>query len=137
MRHQGRVALITGAASGIGRAIAFRLAQDGARLALLDRNPEVMATADKAGQAGCAFVVDVADTSAVESAIREVEAKIGPVDVLVNGAAIVDHIAPLAKMKPERWRDEIGVNLSGPFNTIRVVAPGMAARKWGRIVNIS
>ncbi|MBM3557217.1 MAG: SDR family oxidoreductase [Alphaproteobacteria bacterium] len=69
--------------------------------------------------------------------MREIEAKIGPVDILVNGAAIVDHIAPLAKMKPERWRDEIGVNLSGPFNTIRVVAPGMAARKWGRIVNIS
>lgn len=137
MRHEGRVALVTGAASGIGRAIALRLAREGAALALFDRDANISQVA--AGLAGPngAWTLDVADWQAVEAAMQEAAGRLGPIDILVNAAAIVDHVAPLAKMNPERWRQEIAVNLGGPFNTIRVAAPAMAARGWGRIVNVA
>lgn len=140
MERQGRVALVTGAASGIGRVTALRFARDGMRLALVDRQPAVERVAAEAtalGAEALAWTLDVADEKAVETAVGEVERRLGPVDCLVNAAAIVDHIAPLGKMKPERWRQEIAVNLGGPFNTIRAVAPGMAARGFGRIVNVA
>jgi NAD(P)-dependent dehydrogenase (short-subunit alcohol dehydrogenase family) len=140
MRHDGRTALITGAASGIGRVTAFRLARDGARLALFDREPTVVQVAEGIAATGArarAWVVDVADAAAVEAAVGEASAACGAIDILVNGAGIVDHVAPLARMDPDAWMREIAVNLGGPFNLIRVIAPGMAERGWGRIVNIS
>jgi NAD(P)-dependent dehydrogenase (short-subunit alcohol dehydrogenase family) len=140
MQHNGRLVLITGAASGIGRATALRFARAGARLALFDRQSAVEQTAADARALGVearAWIVDVSDANAVEIAVTQVFAALGEIACLVNGAAVVDHIAPLAKMEPEAWAREIGVNLGGPFNLIRVVAPGMADRGWGRIVNIS
>jgi NAD(P)-dependent dehydrogenase (short-subunit alcohol dehydrogenase family) len=140
MEQRGRVVLVTGAASGIGRVTALRFARDGARLALMDLQPwveRVAAEATALGAQALAWTLDVADEDAVEAAVSEIERRLGPIACLVNAAAIVDHIAPLEKMKPERWRQEIAVNLGGPFNTIRAIAPGMAARGFGRIVNVS
>lgn len=140
MRHTGRLVLITGPASGIGRATALRFAREGARLALFDQQPAVEQTAADARKFGVeaqAWIVDVSDAAAIDAAVAQVCATLGEIACLVNGAGIVDHIASLAKMKPEAWTREIGVNLGGPFNLIRAVAPGMAGRGWGRIVNVS
>jgi NAD(P)-dependent dehydrogenase (short-subunit alcohol dehydrogenase family) len=138
--HSGRLVLVTGAASGIGRATALRFAREGAQIALFDRSPTVEQTAATIVQAGGdarSCIVDIADAKAVDAAVAEVSSSFGAIACLVNGAAIVDNIAPLQLMKPEAWSREIGVNLGGPFNLIRAVAPGMAERRWGRIVNIS
>ena len=140
MQHTGRLVVITGPASGIGRATALRFAREGARLALLDRQSAVEQTAADARNIGAealAWIVDVSDAMAVETVVAQVCALLGEIACLVNGAGVVDHIAPLAKMKPEAWAREIGANLGGPFNLVRAVAPGMADRGWGRIVNIS
>lgn len=140
MQHQGHLALITGAASGIGRVTAQRLAEDGARVVVVDRHPDVMQVAAQLclmGHSAIGRVMDVSDSDAVQLAVEALQAAEGGIDILVNGAAIVDHIAPIAKMNPAKWAQEIAVNLGGPFNLIRVVVPGMAERGWGRIVNIS
>lgn len=140
MQHTGRLVLVTGAASGIGRATALRFAREGARLALFDLQSAVEQTAADARNIGAearAWIVDVSHATAVDTAVAQVCATLGEIACLVNGAGVVDHIAPLAKMKPEAWAREIGVNLGGPFNLVRAVAPGMADRGWGRIVNIS
>jgi NAD(P)-dependent dehydrogenase (short-subunit alcohol dehydrogenase family) len=140
MAQSKRTVLVTGAASGIGRVTALRFAGAGMRLALLDRQAALERVAAEAAELGAqaqAWIVDVADWPAVQAAAGEIEQRLGPVECLVNAAAIVDHIAPLARMKPERWAEEIAVNLGGPFNTIRAIAPGMAARGFGRIVNVA
>lgn len=140
MQHTGRKALVTGAASGIARTTALRLAREGASMALFDLNPAVMDVAAEiraqGGQAK-AWCVNVADTAAVETAVADVQVDVGVMDILVNGAAIVNHIASIAKMKPDAWMNELAVNLGGPFNLIRLLAPRMAEQGWGRIVNVS
>lgn len=140
MQHDGRLVLVTGAASGIGRATALRFVREGARLALFDRSPSIERTAAAAAELGGIAqwrTVDVADADAVGAAVSEVISLLGPISCLVNGAAIVDNIAPLPEMTPQAWSREVGVNLGGPFHLIRAVAPGMIERRWGRIVNIS
>lgn len=140
MQHPGRLALVTGAASGIGRVTALRLMREGARVVLVDLAPAVQDLADQArsqGKPAWARTLDVSDAQAVQACVEEVQANCGAIDLLVNGAGIVDHVAPLGKMKPARWEREIAVNLGGPFNLIRLIAPQMAQRGWGRIVNIS
>lgn len=140
MQHLDRLAVITGAASGIGRVCALRLSREGARVVLVDLHPAVQGVADQikaGGKEAWAHIVDVSDSTAVQACMEAVQVNCGAIDILVNGAGIVDHVAPLGRMKPARWEREIAVNLSGPFNLIRVIAPGMADRGWGRIVNIS
>lgn len=140
MKHHGRLILVTGAASGIGRATALRFAKEGARLALFDRSPSIERTAAEVAELGGVAqwrTVDVADADAVDTAVSEIVSSLGPISCLVNGAAIVDNIAALPQMTPQAWSREVGVNLGGPFHLTRAVAPGMMERRWGRIVNIS
>jgi NAD(P)-dependent dehydrogenase (short-subunit alcohol dehydrogenase family) len=81
--------------------------------------------------------LDVADAEAVVRGATEIAAALGPIDVLVNNAGIVNNIARIADMKPEAWEHELRVNLSGAFHTVRAIAPAMAARGWGRVINIA
>jgi NAD(P)-dependent dehydrogenase (short-subunit alcohol dehydrogenase family) len=155
----GRVALVTGAARGIGRAIALELARCGAAVAVADLHPapfrgeryfrlrqrfsgddEAVPTAEAARELGVAALelqLDVADAAAVEHAARAVETELGPIDVLVNNAGIVNNVATIAQMGPEAWDHELRVNLSGAFHTVRAIGPGMAERGWGRVINVS
>lgn len=131
----GRVALVTGGASGIGRAIARELGGRGARVAVVDLNePAAIATAaDLPGAVGIAC--DVADPASVETAVAEARRALGPVDILVNDAGL-QHVAPIETFPIDRWRYLIDVMLVGPFLLTRAVLPDMYARGWGRIVNL-
>lgn len=136
----GRTVIVTGAASGIGRATADVLAARGARVGLVDIDAlveRVAGTMRASGAAVCAVRADIAQVSAVVSAVQAVETALGPADGLVNNAGIVNNIAPLEKMAHAAWEREIAVNLTGAFNLIRTVIGGMRERRYGRIVNVS
>ncbi|MYE19971.1 MAG: SDR family oxidoreductase [Rhodospirillales bacterium] len=133
---KGRVAVVTGAASGIGRATAKRLGADGAALELWDAAAEGLAeTADSTG--GTATVLSVADDDAVAAAAAAATERHGRVDILVNCAGIAGDIAPVAEADPAEWRRVIEVNLTGTFLCCRAVVPHMVRSGYGRIVNIA
>jgi NAD(P)-dependent dehydrogenase (short-subunit alcohol dehydrogenase family) len=141
-RLDGRVAIVTGGARGIGGAITTALAGDGATVAVLGIAPDRERTETlRASLNGTAkliefFEADVADPHACEAACRAVAEKYGKIDILVNNAGITkDHTA--RKMTVEEWQAVLNVNLSGPFFMIKAVLDGMLDRKYGRIVNIS
>jgi 3-hydroxybutyrate dehydrogenase len=123
----GRVALITGAASGIGAACAEALAGAGARVLLLDRDEKVRDAARNLG--GDSLVVDLTDTAAV--AQLELAA-----DIVVNCAGI-QHVAPVEDFPPEQFHRILMLMVEAPFLIVRAVLPGMYAKNWGRIVHIS
>jgi NAD(P)-dependent dehydrogenase (short-subunit alcohol dehydrogenase family) len=140
MRLDEKAALITGASRGLGRAAANYLAELGADIAILDIDDQAAATAQEIQSLGRKAIfrqTDVSDNQAVREAVASVEEELAPIDILVNNAGIVKNIAPISRMAPEAWQKELGVNLSGPFNLIQAIAPGMAERGWGRIINIS
>lgn len=140
MGMQGRGIVITGAARGIGRACAQELARQGAKVGLLDVNEAVRAAAEELAAQGytAAWTLgNVADPEQVRRGVEHLGAALGTIDGLVNNAGIVNNIAPLAKMTQEAWQRELAVNLTGAFNMIQAVIGPMAARGWGRIVNIS
>ena len=133
---KGRAAVVTGAASGIGRATAKRLGADGAALELWDAAAEGLAeTADSTG--GTATVLSVADDDAVAAAAAAAAERHGRVDILVNCAGIAGDIAPVAEADPAEWRRVIEVNLTGTFLCCRAVVPHMVRSGYGRIVNIA
>jgi len=132
---RGRVAWVTGAASGIGRAIAYKLAAQGAGVGVIDLNEQAaLAVAEELG--GAAVACDVSDAEAVRNATRELEQRLGPPDILVNAAGI-PHGEPVAGHDEAAWRRVLDINLTGPFHTTREVLAGMMERGYGRIVNIS
>jgi len=136
----GRIALVSGAARGIGRAIALRLARDGADVGLIDVNPEIEETARlvrDTGQRAQAVRADIANATDARAAVARIAAELGAIDLLVNNAGIVNNIATVEKMSDEAWAGEIGVNLTGAFNLVRATVGSMAERGFGRIVNIS
>jgi beta-ketoacyl ACP reductase len=125
-------ALVTGAARGIGRAIAGRLAADGWTVAACDRDESVAAPSG-----GRALVFDVTDAEAVADAFSSAESSLGPVEAVVANAAIVDNIADADRLSPEAWRREVDVNLTGAFLTVQPAIAPMRSRGAGRIVVIS
>jgi len=140
MLLEGRTALVTGAAGGIGREIALVLADEGARVAVLDRLADVESTAAdirKLGRDSTAAVVDLSKPAEIERGLAALRASFGEIDVLVNNAGILDNVAPLGRMSDEAWDEELAINLGAAFRLIRALAPRMAERKWGRIVTIS
>ncbi len=139
-RLEGKVALVTGGARGLGLSMATALAEAGADVALLGRSLEA-AEASAAGIAGAtgrrarAFAADVTRAADVRRAITEVEGSLGPVDVLVNSAGV--NIRGLsAELSEADWDTVIDINLKGTFLCARAVGPGMASRGWGRVINM-
>lgn len=136
----GRVALVTGGGRGIGRAVALALARAGASVAVAARTvPEIEAVAAELqalGRRSYFFPLDVADRRAVAAAPAEVERALGPVDILVNNAAI-RLSRPVLRTADEQWEGVLAVNLTAPFLLTRACLPGMLDRRWGRIVNVA
>lgn len=135
-------ALVTGAARGLGRALAEHLAGQGASVAVLGRSTEsldpVLAAIRATGARGTAVVADVTDLSAVTAAVAAAEAELGPLDLVVNNAGLIDDTeVPFWETDPDRWWAVVETNLRGPANVDRAVLPGMVARGRGRIVNIN
>jgi NAD(P)-dependent dehydrogenase (short-subunit alcohol dehydrogenase family) len=131
----GQVAIVTGAAQGIGAAIARRLAAEGARIAVFDLNGDgARLLADELG--GSAHVVDVTDEQAVNDAVAAVVSEYARVDVLVNNAGIYPYI-PFEELTFAEWRRVLATNLDATFLCSHAVAPHMRQRGYGRIVNLS
>ena len=132
-----RVVLVTGAASGIGRAVALRLGDEGCRVAAIDLNLEgVRATAAEIGESACALQADVSYLSAMREAVAATEAALGPVDGLVSCAGW-DRVQPFVESTEETWDRVIAINLKGVIACTRAALDGMIARGSGAIVNIS
>ena len=132
--------LITGAARGIGQAMALVMAGEGADIGLVDRLPEVEETAVAVREKGCRVefqTFDISKQDQVREGVQQIREKLGGIDVLINNAGIVNNIAPLTKMTHEAWNKEISVNLTGAFNMIKEVIEPMIELKWGRIINFS
>jgi 2-hydroxycyclohexanecarboxyl-CoA dehydrogenase len=136
----GRVAVVTGAASGIGLGVARRLAADGHSVALLDRDgPQANQAVDEltaAGARAASYEVDVADRDALQAVYAAVRKDLGPITILVTSAGI-EAFDPVADITPEKWDRIIAVNLTGTFTCMQLAVPDMVAAEWGRIVTIS
>jgi NAD(P)-dependent dehydrogenase (short-subunit alcohol dehydrogenase family) len=142
MQHlEGRVALVTGGGRGIGRGAALALAELGASVAVLARSAdEVGVVADAISARGgraTGLTADVANASAIATAISMIESAFGPIDILINNAAILGPITSTASSDPAAWAQTITINVIGAYCCLRALLPGMLARGWGRIVNIS
>jgi len=132
-----RVALVTGAATGIGEAIARLLAREGARVFLLDRDGAgVRAAADSIGDFAQAFAADVRKPSEIAAAVQAAMAQFGHIDILVNNAGIFPR-QPFLEMTEAQWDEMQDVNLKSMFHTHRLVLPHMFAQRAGKVVNIS
>jgi len=132
----GRVALVTGGTRGIGEAISKALKADGYDVAATYAGNDEKAAAFTAETGIKTYKWNVADYEASKAGIAQVEADIGPIDVVVANAGITRD-APFHKMTPEQWNEVIGTNLTGVFNTVHPVWPGMRERKFGRVIVIS
>jgi 3-oxoacyl-[acyl-carrier protein] reductase len=161
----GRVALVTGGSRGLGRADALTLARAGADVAIVDllvesdtsmeaaervggfalvakeqglvHTEETSAEILAMGRRSLAIKCDVTDREQVTAAVERTVAELGAVDILINNAATLDHVAQFHDQSPELWERDLRVNLSGAFNCAQAVWPHMKERRWGRIVNIA
>jgi 3-oxoacyl-[acyl-carrier protein] reductase len=134
---QGRVALVTGGAQGIGEAIATRLAADGAKVALLDLNADaVEATAGRIGGGAIGIGADVSKVDEVQAAVDRVVAEFGSLHILVNNAGVLrDNM--LFKMSEDDWDTVMNVHLKGAFLCSKIAQQHMVTAKYGRIINMS
>jgi len=134
---QGQVAVVTGGAKGIGRGIAARLAQEGARVVVWDRDVDAF-DAVEAGFAPFALeLVDVADFASVERGFAATMARVERLDILVNNAGVNGPVLPVWEYPPDAWDRVLQVDLTGVFYCCRVAVPTMRKAGYGRIVNVS
>ncbi len=134
----GQTAIVTGAAEGIGEAVAARLARAGATVAVADRNEAgARASAEKIGAGAIAVALEVSDRSSVEQMVQTVLDRTGRIDILVNNAGIGGRAAPLWEQTDEHWNACLAVNLTGVFYCCRAVIQHMRTRRYGRIVNVA
>jgi NAD(P)-dependent dehydrogenase (short-subunit alcohol dehydrogenase family) len=133
-----KAAIVTGAASGIGAAIAEAFAAKGARVALLDMNFDAASIkADHLGNGAKAFVCDVTDSNSINAAVAAVNDSFGSIDILVNSAGIVD-LAPAGELSQTAWQRTLDVNLTGSFLIAQAVGNAMIkAARGGRIINLA
>lgn len=136
----GKVAVVTGGGSGMGRAIAIRLAEDQAKIAIWDLNAEGAAETARliteAGGQAIAITADCANKDAIRKAAEQTRAELGPITILVNNAGIVSFY-PYMEIPEDVWDRMIDVNLKGPHLCCREIIPDMLAAGWGRIINIT
>ncbi len=129
-RFSGRVALVTGGASGIGAAVAQRLHDEGARVASLD-------VEDESPNGVLALAGDVSSSAEVAAAVTTTRTELGPIDILVCSAGVPGASLPTVEVTDEEWRRVMGINADGVFFCNRAVIPGMVERGYGRIVNVA
>lgn len=140
---ENRIALITGAGRGIGRAIALAYAEEGARLALTARTvselEEVVGLIRSRGGSASAFPADLADRAVPKRLVADVEKSLGPIEILVNNAGIGSSAGPkpVVEFDDEFWELTLKVNLTAPYLLSKAVLAGMIARKWGRIIMVA
>ena len=139
MKLEGKVAIVTGAASGIGQAMALRFAKEGARVMATDVNESgvngTLETIRAEGGSGLAFIGDIGDRDCVKTLVAQAEAEFGAVDILCNNAGVLDALTPLAECEDDMWERVMRVNLTGPMMACREVLPGMIERGGGAILN--
>ena len=123
MRFSGRRAVVTGGASGIGEAVAKRLAAEGGNVAVWDLNGGIK--------------VDISDFASVEKAVKETVKQIGGIDILVNSAGVTGPTVPVAEFPIDGWQQVMAINVNGTFFTNRAVVPHMIQQDYGRIINIA
>lgn len=140
MRLENKVAMITGAAAGLGLATAHKFAQEGAKVVIVDLTEELVKRAEKeiTDKSGIAFgiVGDVTSNVAMKDVVAKVVEKFGTVDILVNNAGVTRD-AMSYKMTEAQWDTVIAINLKGPFNCAQAVIPTMREKMYGKIINIS
>jgi 3-oxoacyl-[acyl-carrier protein] reductase len=163
---KGKTALVTGAARGLGRAIALALGRAGADVAFTDillegqdhdteklgrysvlaghfaKQGEVKTRSGaqeirSMGLHSCVFKMDVTDLDEVGRVVQAIEAELGTIDILINNAAVMDNLGKFDEQQPERWQRDLDVNLTGAYNCSKAVWRGMVKKEWGRIINIS
>jgi NAD(P)-dependent dehydrogenase (short-subunit alcohol dehydrogenase family) len=137
---EDRVAIVTGGAQGIGRAVVERILASGGKVCIWDRDgPLLKAAVEEIGEPERVegVAADIADLPGVEHAVAATRDRFGKIDVLINNAAIVGPNAPTWEYPPEAFRDVVNVGLIGTFHCCRAVVPGMIAANYGRIVNLS
>src|SRR5579859_3230581 len=137
----GDVALVTGAGRGIGKAIPVALAIAGARVVLTARSAseidQTLAEIESSGGQALAVPADVSTPAAVASLVDRAQVKVGTIRVLVNNAGVLEPVALLWEVDPDKWWHSVEINLRGPFLCMRAVLPGMIARGRGRGVNLA
>ena len=141
MKFERKIALVTGASRGIGRATAIKLANEGADVAVhyvrsMEAAEEVCEQVRAIGRQAVALQANIADREAVNKMVVEATAELGPIDLLVNNAGDVGN-ADFDSLTPDHWDKIVAINLTGPFNLIWAVKDGMIERQFGRIVNVS
>ncbi|MFM9967765.1 MAG: SDR family NAD(P)-dependent oxidoreductase [Burkholderiales bacterium] len=139
MKLKGRTALITGASNGIGNAIARRLAEDGANIAIVDLVNVEAAAADlaKLGVKTLGIKCDVSSETDTAAAVEQCVAQLGGIDILVNNAAMTAPGRPFEEIPIAEWRRMLDINIIGPNLLCRAVSPHMRAKKYGRIINVA
>jgi 3-oxoacyl-[acyl-carrier protein] reductase len=134
----GQTAIVTGAATGIGEAIARRLAAAGATVAIADLDVEgARRVAESMANGAFPLQLDIASSDSARKAVAEILARTGRLDILVNNAGIAGRAAPLWEQTDADWQQILAINLTGVFNCCRAVIQHMRERKYGRIVNIA
>ncbi|HKG24358.1 MAG TPA: SDR family NAD(P)-dependent oxidoreductase [Thermomicrobiales bacterium] len=138
MRFEGKTGIVTGSARGIGRAIAERLASEGAKVVIADVDEATArATAGEIGGAAIAYPLDVTSVASWDGAVAAAKDLGGRLDILVNNAGIAGRSAPAWELSTEEWQQVIDIDLTGVFYGCRAVLPTMIGQGYGRIVNIA